>query len=55
MTDILTSNMGCEPILSVNVSIKKIKGAAHKNGDVNSTWKQSLKVCLHVTDFSPFY
>ena len=33
--DTLTGKMGCTPILGVKVSIEKIKGAAHKNGDIH--------------------
>ena len=34
VTDTLTGIMGYTPILSVKVSIKKIKGAAHKNSEI---------------------
>ena len=53
MTDTLTSKLGCTPILSVKVSIKKIKGVAHKNGDFDGTCNGSFtftKTDL-VTDF----
>ena len=42
MTDTLTDQMDCTPILSVKVSVKKIKGTAHKNGEVYSTCKWSF-------------
>ena len=29
-------------------NIKKIKDAAYKNGDINSTCNRAFKVCLHV-------
>ena len=38
MTDTLIGKMGYTPIFS----IKNIKGAAHKNGDVDDTCKRSL-------------
>ena len=44
--------MDCTPILSVKVSVSKIKCAAHKNSDVDGTCKESLivsrKRLLHV-------
>ena len=42
MTDTVMGKMGCAPILFIKVSVKKIKGAAHKNGDIDGTWIQSL-------------
>ena len=30
-------------------NVKKAKGAAHKNDDVDGTCKQTLKVCSHKT------
>ena len=36
--------MGCRPIVLVKVSVKKkIKGIAHENGDVDGTFKESLR------------
>ena len=40
--DNLMGKMGCTPILSIKVSTKKIKGAVHKNGDVDGTCKQNF-------------
>ena len=42
MTDTLTDQMDCTPILPVKVSVKKIKGNAHKNGDVDDTCERNL-------------
>ena len=40
--DTLTARMGCTLILSIKVSVKRIKGIAKKNGDVDGTCKRSL-------------
>ena len=40
VTDTLTDNMDYTPTLSV----KKIKGVAHKNDDVDGTCKRSLTI-----------
>ena len=37
MMDTMTVKMGYTTILSIKVSVKKIKGAAYKNGDVDGT------------------
>ena len=42
VTDSLMATMGCTLILPVKVSINKIKGASHKNGDVDGMYKRSL-------------
>ena len=34
-------------------NVKKIKGAADKNGDVDGTCKQTHKVYLHIPTLSP--
>ena len=46
--DTLMGKIGCTSILSVKVSVKKIKGAAHKNGDIDGMFTQNLhglKLC----------
>ena len=34
--------MTCTPILSIDLAVKKVKDATHKNGDIDGTCKQSL-------------
>ena len=47
--DTLIGTMDCTPILSTKVYIKKIKGTAHKNGDVDGTCKRRLSTrCLTI-------
>ena len=41
--DTLPGTMSYTPILSAKVSINEIKGASHKNGDVEGICKRSLK------------
>ena len=48
MTDTLSGIMGCTPILSIEVAIKKIKGVAHKNGHVDRLCKQGLESVLAI-------
>ena len=44
VADTLTVKRGLyyTPILPIKVFVRKIKGAAHKNGDVDGTYKESL-------------
>ena len=50
----MTGKMGCTPILSAKVSTKMIKGAAHKNGDVDGTCKRNLNDNLPPRRFGRF-
>ena len=51
--DTLMGKIGCTPILSVKVSVKKIKGAAHKNGDIDGIFTQNLhSLKLYVKQFA---
>ena len=55
--DRLMGRMGSVPILFVKWSVsigKMVNFDRDGNGDGDGTCKQTLKVCLHVTDFSPF-
>ena len=36
-------------------NVKKIKGAAHKNGDIGSSCKRDLRPGLHIRFFPPFF
>ena len=40
-----------KPILSIKIPIKNIKGAAHKNSDVNSTFKRSSFLFYYFFNF----
>ena len=51
--DTLMGKMGCTPILSIKVSTKKIKGAVHKNGDVDGTCKQNYAALSERKDRAP--
>ena len=47
--DTLMAKMDCTPILSIKVSINKIKTAVHKNCDFDGRCKRSLKQELDCT------
>ena len=40
--DTFEDQMDCTPISTVKVFVDKVKGAAHKNGNVDDTCKRSL-------------
>ena len=44
--------MDCPPILSLKVSVEKIKGAAHENLVVNGTCKRSLSCDIKTNKLS---
>ena len=47
VTDNLRGNMGCTPILSVNVSVKQIRCVDDKNGDIDGTCKRNFVTVRH--------